>query len=64
MGNNRFDTMQVSVGCGFRIGQHKFAVENIQAFIFHRAHIEMANRNDLEQIKVIFKTINLFIPAH
>ena len=24
----------------------------------------MANRNDLEQIKIIFKAINLFIPAH
>ena len=62
--DNRFNAMQIIICCGRGVSQNKFAVKNIQAFIFHRPHIEMAYRDDLEQIKIIFKTIFLFIPPH
>ena len=48
MRNNGLDIMQVGISCGLHICQHIFAVKDIQAFIFHRAHIEMANGDNLE----------------
>ena len=45
---DRLDTVQISVSGSLRVSQHKFAVKNIQALIFHRPHIEVANRNNLK----------------
>ena len=64
MRHNRFNTVQVGIRCRIHIGQHKFAVKDIQTLIFHRTHIEMADRDDLEQIKVIFQTKAFLIPFH
>ena len=59
-----FDVFKIGIRTGGRIGQNARAVEYIQSLIFHRAHIEIIDRNDVEKIKVIFAPIDLFIPAH
>ena len=50
MSNNGFHPAQISICGGVCIRQHKFTVKDIQTLIFHRAHIEMADSNDLKQV--------------
>ena len=38
--------------------------KDIEAFVFHSPHIEMGNGDDHINIKVIFTSINFFIPLH
>ncbi|CAI8207609.1 MAG: Uncharacterised protein [SAR116 cluster bacterium] len=64
MRDNGLHPVQVFVCRRFGIGQNKLAVEDVQPLIFHRAHIEVADRDDLEQIKVIFEPVDIFIPFH
>ncbi len=64
MRDNGFHPVQILVCRRFGIGQNKLAVEDVQPLIFHRAHIEVADRDDLEQIKVIFEPVDIFIPFH
>ncbi len=59
-----FDHFKIGIRTGARIGQNAGAVENIKPLIFHRAHIEIIDRNDVEQIKIIFAPVDLFIPVH
>ena len=64
MRNNRFDHFKIGIRTGGRIGQNAGAVENIKPFVFHCAGIEIIHGNDVEQIKIIFAPVDLFIPAH
>ena len=61
---DRFNTVQIIISGCCRVCQNKFTVKNIQALIFHRAHIEMTHRNNLKQVKIIFKAINVLVPPH
>ncbi len=64
MGDDPLDKGIVLIRCGFRAGQNIFGVEDVQPLILHRAHVEIIDRHDVKQIKVIFAAINLFIPDH
>ena len=46
--HHRLDTFKIAVGRGFGMGEHVFGVENIQPFVFHRAHIEIRRGDDHE----------------
>ena len=50
--HDALDIGVVGVGCGGRIGQDKLGIENIQALVFHRAHVEVAGGDDHETLKV------------
>ena len=62
--DNGFNTMEVFISRGRGIGKHELAVEDVQPLIFHRAHIEMADGNDLEKVEVIFQPVGVFVPFH
>ena len=62
--DNRFNAFKVGIGRGTAVGQHKLGIENIQTFVFHRAHIEIAHGNDHENIQVIFQTEACLVPFH
>ena len=64
MGDNRLDPLEVDVRGGVRTGQHGGRVEDVEAFVFHRAHVEIVNGHNVENIEVVFAAINLFIPFH
>jgi hypothetical protein len=64
MGNHTFDPLQLAIGGGSGIGQHQFGVEDIEALVFHGAHVEVAHGNDVELIEVVFEAIDLLIPGH
>ena len=64
MRNDGFDTLEIVVCAGLRAGEDAGGIEDIEAFVFHRAHVEVINRDDIEDIKVVFAAIYLFIPCH
>ncbi len=59
-----FDCMIVIVGGSLRISKHQSAVENIEPFIFHRAHIEIVGTKNHETVKIVLTTVTLLVPAH
>ncbi len=54
----------VGVGGGLRLGEHVLGVKDVEALVFHRAHVEIADRHDLVQIEVVFQAEALFVPGH
>ena len=62
--DHTFDAFQLAIGGGGSIGEHQLGVENIEALVLHRAHVEMAHRHDVELIKVVFQAVALLIPEH
>jgi len=64
VGDNRLYLLIGVISCSLGAAQHAGCVENIEAFVLHRAHIEIIYRHDIENIQVVFAPINLFIPAH
>ena len=64
MRNNRFDQFIIRIGRGIGLGQDVFGVKHIQALVFHRPHIEVGNRDDIEKVQIVFEAINLLIPLH
>ena len=64
MAHDAFNVGIVRVGrCG-RIGQHIFGVENIEAFVFHSAHVEVAGGHNHEALQVKRQSEASFIPSH
>ena len=64
MGNDRLDPLKVRICRGIRGGKNTRGVEDVQPLVLHRAHVEVIHRNDVKDVKVIFTTIDLFIPFH
>ena len=52
------------MGGGLRAGEDVTGIENIEPLVLHRPHVEIADRNDHVDIKIIFAAVDLFIPAH
>ena len=52
------------IRCCFGQGQHIPGIEDIEAFVFHRSHIEIFNRNYVVLRQIVFPTVGFFIPGH
>ena len=48
-----FDALVVEVGGGRGIGQQQRRIEDVEALVLHRAGVEVAHRDDHEQVEVI-----------
>ena len=59
-----FDRDEVVVGRGRRRGQHVFVVEDVEALVLHRAHVEVGHRDDHEHVEIVFAAERLLVPAH
>ena len=59
-----FDPLEAGIDGGVRVGQHTGRIEDIQALVFHRAHVEALDRDDHENIEIVFTTISFLIPPH
>ena len=64
MTNDAFNVFIIRICSGFRTGEYVFRVENIKALILHGPHVEMTDRDDHVEIKIIFTAKAAFIPAH
>ena len=52
MSYNTFDIGKVCISSSFRLSKNIFRVENIEAFIFHGAHIEITYRHNHEALEI------------
>ena len=64
MGDYALYSGEIGIGGGTTVSQHIFGVENIQAFVFHRAHIEVAHRHNHVNIQIVFEAETGFVPLH
>ena len=64
MGDDRLDPFEIGVGRGLWRGEHVFVVEDVEAFVLHRAHVEIRDRDDHENIEIIFAAERGLVPAH
>ena len=48
MAHHRLDIGEIGVCGGGLVGQHVLGVEDVQALVFHRAHVEVAGGDDHE----------------
>jgi hypothetical protein len=64
VGDDRFDPLVRGVGGGFGTGQHGAGVEDVEALVLHGAHVEVVDRDDHEDVQVVFAAVDLFVPAH
>ena len=58
------DIVEVGVGRGLLVGQHIGRVEDVEALVLHRPHVEVADGNDVELVQVILAAIDLLVPRH
>ena len=61
--HHRLDIAEVGVGGDARMGEHVLRVEDVQALVLHRAHVEVADGDDHEAIEVELQPVALLVPA-
>ena len=44
--------------------QHVFVVEDVEALVLHRAHVEVGDGDDHENVEIVFAAERLLVPAH
>ena len=64
MRDDRLDPFEIGIRRGARIGQHGGGVEDVQPLVLHRAHVEIVDSHDVEDVEVIFPAIDLLVPDH
>jgi hypothetical protein len=58
------DVLVVAVGGGVGPGENVLGIEDVQALVFHGAHVEVADGDDHVVIEVAFESEDFFVPAH
>ena len=58
------DAFVIGIGCGFGPGEDQGVVEDIQALVLHRAHVEVRDGHDHEGVEIVFEAEALFVPFH
>ena len=58
------DRDEVVVGRGLGRGQHVLVVEDVEALVLHRAHVEVGHGDDHEDVEIVFAAERLLVPAH
>ena len=64
VGDDGLDAGIVLVGCRLRAGQDVFVVEDVEALVLHRAHVEVGHGDDVEHVEIVGAAEDLFVPAH
>ena len=62
--NHALNACKVGVSGSGRIGQNIFRVENVQALVFHSAHVEVAGGHNHEALQIEGQTKTGFVPGH
>ena len=64
MRHHRLDMPVFVVGGGVRRGQQVLGVEDVEALVLHRAHVEIVGGHDMEHVQIVVAAIGLLVPAH
>ena len=62
MTNHALNVCEILVCGSGLVGKNVLGVEDVQAFVFHRAHVEVRSGDDHETVKVQAQTKAVFIP--
>ena len=54
MRDHRLDMRVIGVGRGRGRGEDIFVVEDVEALVLHRAHVEVGDGDDIEHVEIIF----------
>jgi hypothetical protein len=60
--DDRFDIGVIGIGGGALVGEHVFVVEDVEALVFHRPHVEVRDGDDHEHVEVVFAPEGLLVP--
>ena len=61
--DHRFDVGEIHIGGRLGVGQHVLCVEDVQALVFHRAHVEVAHGDDHEAVQIQLEAKAAFVPV-
>ena len=64
MGDDAFDPGEILVRFALRIGQHGGRVEDVEPLVFHRPHVEIRDRDDVENVQIVFAPVGGLVPGH
>ncbi len=64
MRHHRLDRAVFVVGGGVGIGQKILRIEDVEALVLHRAHVEIVGSNDVEHVEVVLAAVGVLVPAH
>ena len=64
MGHDGLDRGVIRIRRGLRPCQYIAIVEDVEALVLHRPHVEIADRDDHEDIEIVFETEAGLVPAH
>ena len=64
MTHDGFNVGIVGVSGNRGVGQYIFGIEDIQPFVFHGPHVEIADRDYHEPVKIEFQTKALLVPLN
>ena len=64
MGDHAFNAGVIIIRRGFGARQQQLVVEDVQALVLHRAEIEGGDRDDHEDVEIVFAAIFFFVPFH
>ena len=64
VGDHRLDALVVGVGGGLGARQHVAGIEDVEALVLHRAHVEVVDGDDHEAVEVVLAAVGLLVPFH
>ncbi len=64
MRDDRLDGGIVGIGRRVGAGENVFVVEDVEALVLHRPHVEVADRDDHEDVEIVFAAEGFLVPAH
>ena len=64
MRNDAFDSVEIGVCRSVGISKDILRVEDVEALVLHRPHVEIADGHDVEQVEIVFAAEHLFVPFH
>jgi hypothetical protein len=62
--HDAFDALVARIRRRVRTGEHTGRIEDVEALVLHRAHVEIIHRHDMEHIEIVLATKAFLVPAH
>jgi hypothetical protein len=64
VGDDGLDAFIIGIGGRIWPRQDVLGVEDVEALILHRAHVEVGDGGDVENIEVVFEAVFFLVPGH
>ncbi len=62
--DDALDQLVVAVRRRPRTCQHVLGVEDVEALVLHRSHVEVVHGDDVEHVEVVFAAVDALVPRH